>query len=345
MMRFIVILLIFFSLVNVYAQGQEPKHKKNNLKIRNNPPVKKDTTKKKIVKPDTTKQEKPEDTLKKEAVPFDPFKIPSLPAERISEIDTSISSVVQVSEYLKIDCVWVKAADYYSVWSSEYINPYRKNPSYYKDTVHLMLYDEVRSQLWAKPLDDILLTSHFGPRWGRMHQGIDLNLKMGTPIYTIFDGIVRIATFGSGYGYHVVVRHSNGLETLYAHMSKLSVQVGQVVRAGELLGLGGSTGWSTGPHLHLEVMYAGNAFNPLFILEVNPKSEIPFVRTKFFDLTPLHFRHIGTVVKKDYYHTVKAGETLNSIARRYGTNTLYLAKMNGLTTNAVLKVGQRIKLK
>jgi len=323
------------------AQGQEPKHKNNNIKIRNKPPLKKDTTKK-VVKPDTT-QVKPEDTIRKEEIPFDPFKIPNLPAERIAEIDTSISSVVQVSEYLKIDCVWVKAADYYSIWSSEYINPYRKNPS--KDTVHLMLYDEVRNQLWAKPLDDILLTSHFGPRWGRMHQGIDMNLRMGTPIYTIFDGIVRIATFGGGYGYHVVVRHSNGLETLYAHMSKLSVQVGQVVRAGELLGLGGSTGWSTGPHLHLEVMYAGNAFNPLFILEVNPKSEIPFVRAKFFDLTPTHYRHIGTVVKKDYFHTVKAGETLNSIAKRYGTNAVYLAKFNKLPVNAMLKVGQRIRLK
>jgi murein DD-endopeptidase MepM/ murein hydrolase activator NlpD len=342
-MRFLIILCIIFWGSSAWAQ--EPKYKKNNIKIRNNPPKKNPPKTVKKTPPDTTKAQQPQDTVKKEEIPFNPIRVPNIPSERITDIDTSVTSVVQVSEYLKIDCVWVKAADYYSVWSSSYINPYRKDPAYFKDTVHLMLYDEVRNQLWAKPLDDILLTSHFGPRWGRMHQGIDLNLKMGTPIYSIFDGIVRIATFGSGYGYHVVVRHSNGLETLYAHMSKLSVQVGQVVRAGELLGLGGSTGWSTGPHLHLEVLYAGSAFNPLFILEVNPKSEIPFVRSKFFDLTPSHFRHIGTVVKKDFYHTVKAGESLHSIARRYGTNVVYLARMNGLTTNTVLRVGQRIRLK
>jgi murein DD-endopeptidase MepM/ murein hydrolase activator NlpD len=323
---------------------KEQKYKQNNLQIRNKPPVKKVEKPAPKPKPDSLSKET-QDSLRQEPIPFNPNKIPNLITDRVNELDTAETSIIKVSEYLKIDCVWVKAADYYSIWSSSYINPYRKDPAYFKDTVHLTLYDEARGQFWAKPLDEILLTSHFGFRWGRMHQGIDLNLRTGTPIYSIFDGIVRIATFGGGYGYYVVVRHANGLETLYAHMSRLSCQVGQVVRAGELLGLGGSTGYSTGPHLHLEVLYAGTAFNPLYIFELNPKSEIPFVRSKFFDLTPSHFRHIGTIFKKDYYHIVTRGETLLSIAKKYGTTVQYLAKINQLPTNAMLRVGQRLKIK
>lgn len=350
MKHILVFLIALFILDSREAFAQEPKIKKNNLKIRNKKILPKNN--KKIITPKEKTQtgtldNKPQDTTKKEEFPFNPIRVPQIPAEKNNQIeqDSAETSVVQVSEYLRIDCVWVKAADYYSVWSSAYINPYRKDPSYFKDTVQLMLYDEVRNQLWAKPLDNLLLTSPFGVRWGRMHNGIDLNLHMGTPIYTIFDGIVRIATFGGGYGYHVVVRHPNGLETLYAHMSKLSVKVGQEVRAGEILGLGGSTGWSTGPHLHLEVMYAGTAFNPMFILEPNPKSDLPFVKMKFFELTPSHFKHIGTIYKKNYYHTVRPGDTLYSIAKKYGTNAVYVAKMNRMAVNTPLKIGQKIRLK
>lgn len=347
-MRLIIIGILLLLVCHTAAIGQKKdnKYKKNNVSIRNKPPFKKKPPVVVKQKPKIdTAQKKLNDTTAKEPIPFNPLRVPKLLNERIENIDTSETSIVQVSEYLKIDCVWVKAADYYSIWSSSYINPYRKDPSYYKDTVHLTLYDEARGQLWAKPLDDIVLTSHFGPRWGRMHAGIDLNLRTGNPIYSIFDGIVRIATFGGGYGYYVVVRHNNGLETLYGHMSKLSTKVGQEVKAGDILGLGGSTGYSTGPHLHLEILYAGSQFNPLHLLEVNPKSAVPFIRMKFFSLTPSHFRHIGTVVRNEYFHTVRSGETMASVAKKYGASISYLARLNRLPTNAMLRIGQRLRLK
>lgn len=332
-------------LAQVTQPKKEQKYKRNILQIRN--PKTNASTNKPSVSKNSTLQKNTEssDTLQREILPFDPIREPVPPAEPRFDDDTATVSVVRVSEYLQIDCVWVKSAEYYKTWSSSYINPYRKGASYIKDTIYLTLYDETKGQYWSKPLEELLLTSPFGYRWGRMHQGIDLNLRTGTPIYSIFDGIVRIATAGQGYGYYVVVRHINGLETLYAHMSKLSVKVGQVVKAGEILGLGGSTGWSTGPHLHLEVLYAGNAFNPLHIFEVNSKSEVPFVRSKYFMLTPAHFRHINTVFRQEYFHIVKAGETLQSIAQKYGLHPNYLAAVNRISLHTPLRVGQRIRLR
>lgn len=114
------------------------------------------------------------------------------------------------------------------------------------------------------------LTSGYGyrPRFGRMHKGVDLNLNTGDTIVAAFDGKVRIAKFeGKGYGYYIVIRHDNGLETVYGHMSRFIARPDQYVRAGEPIGLGGSTGRSTGPHLHFETRYMGIAINPEAIID------------------------------------------------------------------------------
>jgi LysM repeat protein len=112
------------------------------------------------------------------------------------------------------------------------------------------------------------LTSSYGPRWGRMHHGLDLHLRTGDTVVSAFDGIVRFAGYNkSGFGNCVVVRHLNGLETLYGHLSKISVVPNQFLKAGELLGLGGSTGRSSGPHLHFETRYKDYSFDPLLIID------------------------------------------------------------------------------
>lgn len=112
------------------------------------------------------------------------------------------------------------------------------------------------------------LTSSYGPRWGRMHHGLDLHLRTGDTVVSAFDGIVRFAGYNkSGFGNCVVVRHLNGLETLYGHLSKISVVPNQFLMAGELLGLGGSTGRSSGPHLHFETRYKDYSFDPLLIID------------------------------------------------------------------------------
>ena len=109
--------------------------------------------------------------------------------------------------------------------------------------------------------------SKFGYRHGRRHQGVDLPLKTGTPVVAAFDGRVRMSEYHSGYGNLIIIRHENGLETFYAHLSKREVEVGDWVRAGDQIGLGGSTCRSTGPHLHFETRYKGFAFDPEWIAD------------------------------------------------------------------------------
>lgn len=107
------------------------------------------------------------------------------------------------------------------------------------------------------------LNSKYGARWGSMHKGLDLYLRTGDTVVSAFDGVVRYAKFNSGgFGNCVVVRHTNGLETIYGHLSKIDVTANQYVQAGELLGLGGTTGHSTGPHLHFETRYMDFAIDP-----------------------------------------------------------------------------------
>ena len=112
----------------------------------------------------------------------------------------------------------------------------------------------------------------FGPRvhpiFGsvRNHNGLDINGNTGDPIVAALSGVVITAGSRSGYGNTVVVSHGGGFTTLYAHMSSISVSAGQDVSSGERLGAVGSTGWSTGPHLHFEVRYNARAVNPLAFL-------------------------------------------------------------------------------
>lgn len=250
--------------------------------------------------------------------------------------------VVRISKELCIDSVWVKAAEYYQVWDSNNINPYQKDASIFKDTVQLRLYNIPEGEYWASPLEKTLQTSSFGYRWGTFHTGVDLDLKMGTPVYAAFDGIVRISTFGHGYGNYVVLRHRNGLETLYGHFSQRTVEVGQVVKAGQLIGLGGSTGWSTGPHLHLETRYEGNTINPLLIYDF---SKPQIVISEYFTIVPHHFAHLGNKVREIPTYTVKSGDTLIVISAKYGIPVDTLIKLNNLASPDALKVGQVIRLK
>ena len=107
------------------------------------------------------------------------------------------------------------------------------------------------------------MSSKFGPRGGRGHHGVDLPLKIGDPVYATFDGKVRYSAFSSsGYGNLVIIRHTNGLETYYAHLSERCVESGDWVVAGQQIGKGGSTGRSSGPHLHFETRYKGLSFDP-----------------------------------------------------------------------------------
>jgi murein DD-endopeptidase MepM/ murein hydrolase activator NlpD len=347
----ILVLATFGSLT--YAKAQVPeKNKFSENKIIPAQNLPKDSTKVDSLQPQPLKFQLPENTeidLKKE---FDsessadggfslPKKVTAVSRDPLYET-LGKKQLVKVSEELYIDSVWVKAAEYYRIWDSKNINPYQKDASIFKDTINLRLYNIPEGEYWASPLEKTLQTSSFGYRWGSFHSGIDLDLKMGTPVYSAFDGIVRISTYDHGYGNYVVVRHKNGLETLYGHFSKRSVEVGQIVKAGQIIGLGGSTGWSTGPHLHLETRFEGNTINPLLIYDF---SKPQIIISENFTLVPHHFAHLGNKQRQIITHLVQVGDTLTIISAKYGITVDMLLKINNLTSPDVLKVGQTIRIK
>ena len=121
---------------------------------------------------------------------------------------------------------------------------------------------------FCMPTPSRKINSNFGPRWGRQHEGMDVKVYIGDTIRAAFDGKVRICKYnGSGYGYYIVIRHPNGLETLYGHLSKQIVKKDQVVRAGEPIGLGGNTGKSSGSHLHFETRLLGQPIDPALMFD------------------------------------------------------------------------------
>ena len=150
------------------------------------------------------------------------------------------------------------SAQLYNEWSNQYAHRATQLP------------DSFRIDLrgFAMPTPSRVITSQFGRRWGRMHKGLDIKVYIGDTIRSAFDGKVRVVNYeGNGYGNYVVIRHNNGLETIYGHMSKHLVRENQNVRAGDPIGLGGNTGRSTGSHLHFETRLCGVALNPALLFD------------------------------------------------------------------------------
>lgn len=347
---------LLMSLLVQPSQAQERGRIKKTPKI-NQPklPAKEPTT--------TPTQANPEDEFKVQTSglrfqsQFEPAK-PLNPVvnEDTVSLDEGELDVVEIVDSMLIGDEFVKVAGYYAVWDSKVVDPYGINPLEFDEPIELRLYNPSVDEFWNLPLDKTHVTSHFGPRWGRWHQGTDLDLETGDPIYTTFDGVVRISAWdGRGYGRFVVVRHHNGLETLYGHMSKQLVESGDQVKAGDLLGLGGSTGRSTGPHLHYEIRFEGNQFDPRNIFDW-PKQEIIGER---FLLTSKVWDHLrgGRSYKGEYeagekaaytrsvLHTVKRGETLSSIASKYRTTATAIAQKNRISTRSTLRIGQKLRVK
>jgi murein DD-endopeptidase MepM/ murein hydrolase activator NlpD len=248
--------------------------------------------------------------------------------------------VVEVEEQQRYDSAWVTIAQYYSVWDTRSIDPYKIDPSDFKDTISMLLYDSLEGHYWSMPLSYSKINSNFGMR-SRWHYGTDLDLEVGDPVMAAFDGIVRIVQYNSsGYGYYVLVRHYNGFETLYAHLSRQDVKVGQTVKAGEVIGLGGNTGRSSGPHLHFEVRYAGNAFNTTYMYDY-PNHKL---RSSNFSLIPEHYAY-AKEARKVYYHTVRSGQTISTISRKYGVSVAQICKLNHITSRSVINVGRRLRIR
>ena len=231
----------------------------------------------------------------------------------------------------------VPAADIYSVWSNSSVNPYNVNIATIKDTIKFDMSEFVYPLV--KPLH---VTSRFGFRRGRHHNGIDLKLYVGDTLVAPMRGMVRITGDTGkrrGYGKYIVIRHYNGLETVYGHLSAINVEKNQIVEAGDLIGLGGNTGRSFGSHLHWEFRYLGNPINPEEIIDFEtnkPKSEVYCLVNK------TTFNHIIEQGQAKYW-TVKKGDTLSRIASRTGVSVKRLCSINKITEKSILRIGQRIR--
>ncbi len=266
-------------------------------------------------------------------------------------------SIVEVAEEIGIDSIWVKTTEYYAVWDAYRIDPYRIDITKLTDSVTVELYDSSDTRNWSLPLKRTHITSEFGPRWSRWHYGTDLDLDMGDSVISAFDGVVRITAYdGGGYGNYILVRHYNGLETLYGHLKEFKAQVGDPVKAGELLGFGGSTGRSTGPHLHFEIRYQGYPINPIDVYDFPNQT----IRSKKYIINPETFYYInkgripstssvlaGQRVKsrKSYFHPVRSGDTLFGISAKYGVSVNSLLKLNRLRKSSDLRAGTKLRIR
>lgn len=220
---------------------------------------------------------------------------------------------------------------------------------------------------FCMPTKNRKVNSKFGRRWGRQHEGIDVKVYIGDTIYSAFDGKVRMVKFNrKGYGYYVVIRHTNGLETLYGHLSKQLVKEDQIVRAGEPIGLGGNTGRSSGSHLHFETRLLGYPINPALMFDFEKQDVVAdtyvsrlgkLVRGESGKQlaaasSALAINSSPTVPNvtndeaeevEEVTYKVKKGDSLYLIARRHGLTVSQLCRLNGLKSTSTIQPGMILK--
>ena len=253
------------------------------------------------------------------------------------------------------------SAQLYDDWNNVYAHRATELPDSFR----------INLRNFCMPTTNRVITSKMGPRWGRMHKGLDIKVYIGDTIRAAFSGKVRIKKYErAGYGKYLVIRHNNGLETIYGHMSDWLVEENQVVKAGQPIGLGGNTGRSTGSHLHFEPRLCGVALNPALLFDFVNQD----VTADYYMFRKETFEHESVAINKNLllegghsnelaketdnnngrnrnvrefsetkYHKVSVGETLTSIAKRRGTTVAQLCKLNHLTRDVKVRPGQILR--
>lgn len=316
----------------------------------------------------------------KEGIRIEPLReINNIIHEDTSSLDEGELLILEIEEEAQFAGSenMVKVASYYSVWDTKSLNPYGMSPKNFNEIINITLYNEKEGRNWAKMIDNFRLSSHFGWRNRRWHRGTDLALDTGDKVYAAFDGIVRISGTFNGYGRTVLLRHYNGLETLYGHLSKIAFEPNTLVKAGDVIGLGGSTGRSSGPHLHYETRYEGNQFDSENIYDyannhIRIRSQEFTLSSRLYDYlkgkpsVPPSYRNsdvatgdamddhedvdefeeeipVKTVQKM--WHSVRKGETLTSIARKFNMTARQLAQLNKIPLNKKIYPGLRLRVR
>ena len=281
---------------------------------------------------------------------------------RQAPIDRKMKTVDSVALHRLIlnEQIETPAADLYEDWNNKYAHRATALPDTFK----------INLRGFCMPTDNRVVTSNFGARWGRQHKGIDVKVYIGDTIRAAFSGKVRMVKYeAGGYGKYVVIRHGNGLETIYGHMSKHLVAEDEIVEAGQPIGLGGNTGRSTGSHLHFETRLCGVALNPALMFDFKNQDVVGdyymFYRDTYQkeSIVANRLRGVGgkgkieadedtelaiaapaaSYAKDVKFHKVKRGETLASIARKRGTTIDEICRLNRIGRNIRLMPGQILK--
>lgn len=297
--------------------------------------------------------------------------IPKTEADGVDTLDTSDSRIKIV---LYADNTWkyikdgdlLKNEQYFTECWNEASDAYNLDFAKLPDRVTLWLVDTTSQ--YCCPYQTKVY-SPFGYRHRHRHQGVDLPLKTGDPVRAAFDGKVRVSKYVKGYGNLVILRHENGLETFYGHLSQRNVEVGQWLTAGQTIGLGGSTGRSTGPHLHFETRYKGYAFDPQWLMDFEKgtlRNGVFTLKKKYLSVSSRYVpesddeeeeillaedeeraeaaRKAAEEAAKRYY-TIRKGDTLGAIAKRNHTTVSALCRLNGISAKTTLKIGRKIRVR
>lgn len=272
--------------------------------------------------------------------------VDQLDFEVIKKVDTT-HAIIEADTIVPID---IKA----EYWDHTVYNPFRN------EVVMFPLQLEFKDSTFASPISkNKVVTSRYGWRRGRAHKGIDIDLITGDSLFAMFDGIIRMSRYSRGHGKTVVVRHYNGLETVYAHLSKYGRKENDSIKKGQYIGKGGVSGNARGSHLHLVVNYKGVSINPEYLFEFNDSNSIraneiwvtkqwtrPYVHNskRQSKIIPLLSEEdaITSLKKQKKIYVVKRGDTLSRISIRNNVTIAAICKTNAINKNSVIKPGQKL---
>ena len=261
---------------------------------------------------------------------------------RQAPIDRKLKAIDSVALIRQINAEMAEYPAYslYPTWENTRVHAFGKD---------LVIPDTFRIDMtgFAMPTTNTKITSKFGPRRRRMHNGIDVKVYIGDTIRAAFGGKVRMVKYERrGYGKYVVIRHDNGLETIYGHLSKQMVKEDQYVEAGEVIGLGGNTGRSTGSHLHFETRFLGQAINPALLFDFEKQDIV----TDNYLFKKGNNRYRRSNKASSYasngdiqYYKVRKNDSLSRIAKKTGTSIDTLCKLNNITRRTTLRIGQVLR--
>ena len=274
---------------------------------------------------------------------------------RQAPVDRKLKAVDSLAlvRQIKAEQAYYPAYSLYPTWKNDRVHAYGNT---------VTVPDSFRIDLtgFCMPTTHTKITSKCGPRWRRMHNGLDIKVYIGDTIRSAFDGRVRMVKYERrGYGKYVVIRHDNGLETVYGHLSKQLVKEDAFVKAGDVIGLGGNTGRSTGSHLHFETRFLGQVINPEFLFDF-PNQDIVsdnylFVRGLNMNqsqrtraMMAIRNGNVKQMAAKSAstgirYHKIRKGDTLGRISRQYHVSIDRLCKINGIKRTTTLRLGQILR--